>query len=119
VPQERVRSLPPQLTIRLIEASSNVAVGRKYGVSDNAIRKWIRAYQREEALRGAGEHEAIAQRGGDGVGRIALGDDRTDAVDALDHAAGLVAGEGADDGEEGARGGRVDAGDLVAVEGRQ
>ena len=23
------------------------AVGRRYGVSDNAIRKWIRAYERE------------------------------------------------------------------------
>src|SRR5213080_4887104 len=96
-----------------------VAVGRKYGVSDNAIRKWIRAYQREEVLRSAREHEAVAQRGDDGVGRVALGDDRADAVDPLDHAAGLVAGQGADDGEERVRGGRVDAGDLVAVERRQ
>ena len=30
-----------------IEASSYSAVGRKYGVSDNAIRKWVRAYERE------------------------------------------------------------------------
>jgi hypothetical protein len=27
--------------------SSSVAVGRKYGVSDNAISKWLRAYERE------------------------------------------------------------------------
>ena len=33
-----------------IEATSYLAVGRKYGVSDNAIRKWVRAYER-----GAGE----------------------------------------------------------------
>ncbi len=26
------------------------AVGRKYGVSDNAIRKWIRSYERERAI---------------------------------------------------------------------
>jgi transposase-like protein len=32
-----------------IAASSYLAVGRKYGVSDNAIRKWVRAYEREAA----------------------------------------------------------------------
>ena len=32
---------------REIEETSYVAVGRKYGVSDNAIRKWLRAYERE------------------------------------------------------------------------
>jgi len=26
------------------------AVGRKYGVSDNAIRKWLRQHERERAL---------------------------------------------------------------------
>jgi transposase-like protein len=31
---------------------SLLAVGRKYGVSDNAVRKWLRAYER------AGEGEA-------------------------------------------------------------
>jgi transposase-like protein len=30
-----------------IEATSYVAVGRKYGVSDNAVRKWVRFYERE------------------------------------------------------------------------
>lgn len=30
-----------------IEESSYVAVGRKYGVSDNAVRKWVRFYERE------------------------------------------------------------------------
>jgi hypothetical protein len=32
-----------------IEASSWSAVGRKYGVSDNAVRKWVRQYRRESA----------------------------------------------------------------------
>jgi transposase-like protein len=32
-----------------IAASSYVAVGRRYGVSDNAIRKWVRAYEREHS----------------------------------------------------------------------
>lgn len=35
-----------------LEASSYVAVGRKYGVSDNAVRKWVRAYARQEELLG-------------------------------------------------------------------
>jgi len=30
-----------------IEATSYVAVGRKYGVSDNAVRKWVGFYERE------------------------------------------------------------------------
>jgi transposase-like protein len=30
-----------------IEATSFLAVGRKYGVSDNAIRKWLRWYENE------------------------------------------------------------------------
>ena len=33
-----------------IEESSYVAVGRKYGVSDNAIRKWLAQYEREFEL---------------------------------------------------------------------
>lgn len=32
-----------------LEATSYVAVGRKYGVSDNAVRKWVRFYEREGA----------------------------------------------------------------------
>jgi hypothetical protein len=33
--------------VREIAESSYMAVGRKYGVSDNAIRKWLRQYERE------------------------------------------------------------------------
>lgn len=32
-----------------IQATSYLAVGRKYGVSDNAIRKWVRFYEGEMA----------------------------------------------------------------------
>ncbi len=31
---------------------SMLAIGRKYGVSDNAVRKWLRAYEREQAGEG-------------------------------------------------------------------
>jgi len=33
--------------LREIRESSYVAIGRKYGVSDNAVRKWIRFHERE------------------------------------------------------------------------
>lgn len=39
---------PPLQALMLeVRESSWAAVGRKYGVSDNAIRKWVRDYQRE------------------------------------------------------------------------
>lgn len=44
-----------------IEATSYLAVGRKYGVSDNAVRKWIRFYRRQmerEATEGEASREA-------------------------------------------------------------
>ena len=31
-----------------VQSMSFLAVGRKYGVSDNAVRKWLRYYEREE-----------------------------------------------------------------------
>jgi transposase-like protein len=36
--------------VREVVESSYLAVGRKYGVSDNAIRKWLRSYERELGL---------------------------------------------------------------------
>jgi transposase-like protein len=46
---------PGQLLAEL-ETSSRVAVARKYGVSDKAVRKWIRRYEaaaaRSEEKRG-------------------------------------------------------------------
>jgi hypothetical protein len=45
-----------------LRASNYSAVGRKYGVSDNAVRKWMRWYERarEEASRGQPEPAAAA-----------------------------------------------------------
>lgn len=40
--QRKVERPPKEQLIREIEESSYLAVGRKYGVSDNAIRKWIK-----------------------------------------------------------------------------
>jgi hypothetical protein len=52
VPQpesRRVERPPYEQLLGEIEASSFAAVGRKYGVSDSAIRKWLRQYEREGA----------------------------------------------------------------------
>jgi hypothetical protein len=38
---------PYEKLVQEIAETSYRAVGRKYGVSDNAIRKWLRAYERE------------------------------------------------------------------------
>jgi hypothetical protein len=43
----RVERPPYDQLLGEIEESSYLAVGRKYGVSDNAIRKWVRWYERE------------------------------------------------------------------------
>jgi len=49
-PQLRKVARPPygQL-MREINAMGYLAVGRRYGVSDNAVRKWVRQYERERA----------------------------------------------------------------------
>jgi transposase-like protein len=36
--------------VRDVEELGYRAVGRKYGVSDNAVRKWLREYEREQAI---------------------------------------------------------------------
>jgi hypothetical protein len=44
---------PPYIQLmREIEATGYAAVGRRLGVSDNAIRKWVAAYRREAASGG-------------------------------------------------------------------
>lgn len=54
-PQQRKVERPPyEKLLAEIEATSYLAVGRKYGVSDNAVRKWVRFYERQ-AEREAGE----------------------------------------------------------------
>jgi hypothetical protein len=56
-PDRRKAERPPyEQLLREIEHTSYLAVGRKYGVSDNAIRKWVRWYEREaERRRTAGQ----------------------------------------------------------------
>ena len=50
----KVERPPLEQLLAEIEATSYLAVGRKYGVSDNAVRKWIRFYESEaERVRGA------------------------------------------------------------------
>ena len=51
--RRRVPRPPYDQLLREIEALGYLAVGRKYGVSDNAIRKWRRAYEAERATAGA------------------------------------------------------------------
>jgi hypothetical protein len=44
--QRKVRERPPYAQLLAeVAATSWSAVGRKYGVSDNAVRKWVRAYE--------------------------------------------------------------------------
>jgi hypothetical protein len=45
----RVERPPEEQLLAEISATSYLAVAGKYGVSDNAIRKWVRAYERERA----------------------------------------------------------------------
>jgi hypothetical protein len=47
-PEYRRVSRPPyEQLVAAIEATSYCSVGRKYGVSDNAVRKWVKFYERE------------------------------------------------------------------------
>jgi hypothetical protein len=49
-PKLRKGERPPyEKLLAEIEATSYLAVGRKYGVSDNAVRKWVRFYEQEVA----------------------------------------------------------------------
>ncbi|HEX4734215.1 MAG TPA: hypothetical protein VH247_07365, partial [Thermoleophilaceae bacterium] len=43
----RVERPPYEQLMRELEETNWSAVGRKYGVSDNAVRKWVRSYERE------------------------------------------------------------------------
>jgi transposase-like protein len=44
----RVDRPPYDQLLREISETSYSAVGRRYGVSDNAVRKWVRQYEREQ-----------------------------------------------------------------------
>jgi hypothetical protein len=56
----RVARPPYEQLLREVQETSYVAVGRKYGVSDNAVRKWVRFYRREAELRKDGGQDAEA-----------------------------------------------------------
>ncbi len=43
----KVERPPYEQLLEEIEETSYLAVGRKYGVSDNAVRKWVRFYERQ------------------------------------------------------------------------
>ena len=51
----KVERPPYQQLLAEIEATRYLAVGRKYGVSDNAVRKWVRFYERERGCVRAGD----------------------------------------------------------------
>lgn len=52
IPDRRKVERPPHETlIAEVREMGYCAVGRKYGVSDQAIRKWLRLYERETAIR--------------------------------------------------------------------
>ena len=46
----KVQRPPRDQLLAEIDELGYLAVGRKYGVSDNAIRKWVRQYERERAI---------------------------------------------------------------------
>lgn len=55
-PELRRVQRPPEAQLRAeIDAQGFLAVGRRYGVSDNAIRKWLRTYEREREPTGRPE----------------------------------------------------------------
>lgn len=56
----RVKRPPHQQLLREVEEHGYLGVGRRYGVSDNAVRKWLREYEREKAL-AEGRDPAVVQ----------------------------------------------------------
>jgi hypothetical protein len=50
IANRRVKRPPYEQLRREIQETSYLAAGRKYGVSDNAVRKWVRQYEREAEL---------------------------------------------------------------------
>ena len=70
----RVERPPFERLKRELAETSYLAVGRKYGVSDNAVRKWVRWYERERRqamMEVASGRDRLGQRVGAGFGFIA------------------------------------------------
>lgn len=62
-PERRKVSRPPyEALLAEIAATSYLAVGKRYGVSDNAVRKRVRQYERERAAAGAQDPAAATLR---------------------------------------------------------
>ena len=88
--KRRLVARPPyEQLVAEVAATNWSAVGRKYGVSDNAIRKWVRDYEREQA--------SVEPDGAAGVGvpgPVGLARAEVDAAQpAVDRRAGGGAGE--------------------------
>jgi hypothetical protein len=61
VPHPAIRKVerpPYEKLLAEIEATNYCAVGSKYGVSDNAVRKWVKFYEREREAAAAGSSGA-------------------------------------------------------------
>jgi hypothetical protein len=56
----KVQRPPREQLIDEVEAHGYLATGRKYGVSDNAIRKWIREYEQERAAAAGLDPNAVS-----------------------------------------------------------
>ncbi|MGH2847134.1 MAG: hypothetical protein ACRDL0_14125 [Thermoleophilaceae bacterium] len=56
----KVERPPHQQLLHEVDRFGYRAVGRKYGVSDNAIRKWLRQYEREQLL-AAGRDPSVVE----------------------------------------------------------
>jgi len=63
----KVERPPYEKLLEEIETTSYLAIGRKYGVSDNAVRKWVRFYERQI------ERERVKGKGAERVGRVRVG----------------------------------------------
>jgi HNH endonuclease len=75
-PDTRKVARPPYEQLMADLAATNFcAVGRKYGVSDNAVRKWVRWYEaeRERAARPGPPDPRVGEAGGEAGGVLARG----------------------------------------------
>ena len=54
-----VKSPPREQLLAEIRELGYLATGRKYGVSDNAVRKWMLAHERERAVAEGRDPEAV------------------------------------------------------------
>jgi hypothetical protein len=55
----KVERPPHQLLLEEVDRLGYLAVGRKYRVSDNAVRKWLRQYEREQLLAAGGDPTVV------------------------------------------------------------